>query len=198
MLRRLRRRTGSWRVPGSALAAFAAIYTVSTLLVGPAIGTATAPDAVTPPPAQVEVDHHGTDPEPEMPTSTTAAVQATYVTAPACHYCDHGRTVLAELARHVPLAVRAVPDLPRRGGEERPLAARPVDAGVRRRGGHGAGTGHARGGPADPQPDALPQHRVPPSHSFVLVGADGTITGVQLYAAMFVPLDQLIADLDLS
>jgi hypothetical protein len=61
MLRRLRRRTGSWRVPGLALAAFAAIYTVSTLVVGPAIGTATAPDAVTPPPAQVEVDHHGHD-----------------------------------------------------------------------------------------------------------------------------------------
>jgi hypothetical protein len=49
-----------------------------------------------------------TEPEPEIPTSTTAAVQVTYVTAPACHHCDHGRTVLAELARHVPLDVREV------------------------------------------------------------------------------------------
>jgi hypothetical protein len=61
MLRRLRRRTGSWRVPGLALAAFAAIYTVSTLFVGPAIGAATGPDATTTPTEQVEVDHHGHD-----------------------------------------------------------------------------------------------------------------------------------------
>ena len=38
LLRRLRRRTGSWRAPALALVAFAAIYTVSTVLVGPAIG----------------------------------------------------------------------------------------------------------------------------------------------------------------
>jgi hypothetical protein len=61
MLRRLRRRTGSWRVPGSALAAFAAIYTVSTLFVGPAIGSATSPDVATAPTEQIEVDHHGHD-----------------------------------------------------------------------------------------------------------------------------------------
>lgn len=61
MLRRLRRRTGSWRVPGMALAAFAAIYTVSTLLVGPAIGAATSPGAGTTSSEQVEVDHHGHD-----------------------------------------------------------------------------------------------------------------------------------------
>jgi hypothetical protein len=61
MLRRLRRRTGSWRIPGLALAAFAVIYTVSTLLVGPAIGAATGPDATTTPTEQVEVDHHGHD-----------------------------------------------------------------------------------------------------------------------------------------
>ncbi|MBS3942428.1 MAG: hypothetical protein KG028_15830 [Actinobacteria bacterium] len=61
MLRRLRRRTGSWRVPGLALAAFAAIYTVSTLFVGPAIGAATSPDPATSPTEQVEVDHHGHD-----------------------------------------------------------------------------------------------------------------------------------------
>ncbi|MFU8841604.1 MAG: hypothetical protein ACNA8R_12930 [Nitriliruptoraceae bacterium] len=61
MLRRLRRRTGSWRVPGLALAAFAVIYTVSTLLVGPAIGAATSPEATTTPTVEVEVDHHGHD-----------------------------------------------------------------------------------------------------------------------------------------
>lgn len=61
MLRRLRRRTGSWRVPGLALAAFAAIYTVSTLFVGPAIGGATGPDAGAISSEQVEVDHHGHD-----------------------------------------------------------------------------------------------------------------------------------------
>ena len=38
LLRRLRRRTGSWRAPALALVAFAAIYTLSTVLVGPAIG----------------------------------------------------------------------------------------------------------------------------------------------------------------
>lgn len=43
-----------------------------------------------------------------MPTPTTAAMQVTYVTAPACHYCDHGRAVLAELAERVPLEVREV------------------------------------------------------------------------------------------
>lgn len=61
MLRRLRRRTGSWRAPALALAAFAAIYTASTLFVGPAIGSATSPDAATTPTEQVEVDHHGHD-----------------------------------------------------------------------------------------------------------------------------------------
>jgi hypothetical protein len=61
MLRRLRRRTGSWRAPGLALAAFAAIYTASTLLVGPAIGVATSPDAGTPSSEQLEADHHDHD-----------------------------------------------------------------------------------------------------------------------------------------
>jgi hypothetical protein len=61
LLRRLRRRTGSWRAPALALAAFATIYTVSTLVVGPAIGSATTPDAATSPVEQVEVDHHGHD-----------------------------------------------------------------------------------------------------------------------------------------
>jgi hypothetical protein len=41
-----------------------------------------------------------------MPESTTASVQVTYVTAPACHYCEHGRAVLAEIGSRVPLDVR--------------------------------------------------------------------------------------------
>lgn len=62
MLRRLRRRTGSWRTPGLALAAFAVIYTLSTAFVGPAIGAATNPDGSTSPSGPVvEVDHHGHD-----------------------------------------------------------------------------------------------------------------------------------------
>lgn len=36
-----------------------------------------------------------------------------------------------------------------------------------------------------------------PSHSFVRVDAEGTITDVRHYAEMFVPLEQLLADLDL-
>lgn len=61
LLRRLRRRTGGWRVPALALAAFAAIFTASTLLVGPAIGDGTRPDVATTPTEPVEVDHHGHD-----------------------------------------------------------------------------------------------------------------------------------------
>jgi peroxiredoxin len=37
-----------------------------------------------------------------------------------------------------------------------------------------------------------------PSHSFVRVDRDGTIRDVQHYAEMFVPLEQLLADLDLA
>ncbi len=37
-----------------------------------------------------------------------------------------------------------------------------------------------------------------PSHSFVRVTTDGTISDVRHYAEMFVPLDQLLADLDLA
>jgi peroxiredoxin len=37
-----------------------------------------------------------------------------------------------------------------------------------------------------------------PSHSFVRVDADGTITDVRHYAEMFVPLDQLLEDLELT
>jgi hypothetical protein len=43
-----------------------------------------------------------------MSEPTTATVQVTYVTAPACHYCDHGRAVLGELAQRIPLDVREV------------------------------------------------------------------------------------------
>lgn len=56
MLRRLRRRTGSWRAPALALAAFAAVFTFSTLVIGPAVsGSGTASDT----PVPVEEDHHG-------------------------------------------------------------------------------------------------------------------------------------------
>ena len=44
-----------------------------------------------------------------MPESTCAAVQLTFVTAPGCHYCDHGRAVLDDLARRMPLETREVP-----------------------------------------------------------------------------------------
>jgi hypothetical protein len=37
MLRRLRRRTGSWRVPGSVLALMAIAFTFSTFVIGPAL-----------------------------------------------------------------------------------------------------------------------------------------------------------------
>lgn len=37
-----------------------------------------------------------------------------------------------------------------------------------------------------------------PSHSFVRVEPDGTISDVRHYAEMFIPLDQLLADLDLA
>ena len=37
MLRRLRRRTGSWRVPGGALALMAVVFTFSSFVVGPAL-----------------------------------------------------------------------------------------------------------------------------------------------------------------
>jgi peroxiredoxin len=37
-----------------------------------------------------------------------------------------------------------------------------------------------------------------PSHSFVLVDPDGTISDVRHYAEMFVPLGQLLADLDFA
>ena len=57
MLRRLRRRTGGWRTPALALAAFAVVYTFSTLVVGPAVtGSGTTPDPAVP---AEDVDHHG-------------------------------------------------------------------------------------------------------------------------------------------
>lgn len=43
-----------------------------------------------------------------MGEPTNAWLQVTYVTAPACHYCDHGREVLADLGERVPMDVREV------------------------------------------------------------------------------------------
>ena len=59
MLRRLRRRTDSWRAPMLALAAFVAIFTFSTLVIGPAVSGSDTP-ADTAVPAD-DVDHHGHD-----------------------------------------------------------------------------------------------------------------------------------------
>lgn len=58
MLRRLRRRTGSWRSPALALVAFATIFTFSTLVIGPALSGQDAADPALP---ADEVDHHGHD-----------------------------------------------------------------------------------------------------------------------------------------
>lgn len=43
-----------------------------------------------------------------MPEPISRTVRVTYVTSPDCHYCEHGRTVLAELGERVPLDVREV------------------------------------------------------------------------------------------
>lgn len=55
MLRRLRRRTGTWKVPELALVAFAAIFAFSTVVVGPALSGS---DTAGPTP-DVAIDHHG-------------------------------------------------------------------------------------------------------------------------------------------
>jgi len=56
MLRRLRRRTGSWKAPALALATFSAIFTFSTVVIGPAVS---GPDAASPAAPAADVDHHG-------------------------------------------------------------------------------------------------------------------------------------------
>lgn len=43
-----------------------------------------------------------------MTDDSNQRIAVTYVTAPACHLCDHGRHVLAELATTYPLDVREV------------------------------------------------------------------------------------------
>lgn len=43
-----------------------------------------------------------------MPEPTPRTLRVIYVTAPACHYCEHGRTVLAELGELVRLDLREV------------------------------------------------------------------------------------------
>lgn len=59
MLRRLRRRTGAWRAPALVLAAFAAVFTFSTLVIGPALsGSETPTDTAVPADG---IDHHGHD-----------------------------------------------------------------------------------------------------------------------------------------
>lgn len=54
-LRRLRRRTGSWRAPALASLAFAALFTFSSLVIGPAFSS----EATVPVGTPEVVDHHG-------------------------------------------------------------------------------------------------------------------------------------------
>lgn len=57
MLRRLWRRTGSWRAPAIALTAFAAVFTFSTLVIGPAVsGSDTLRETAV---QTDDADHHG-------------------------------------------------------------------------------------------------------------------------------------------
>jgi len=62
MLRRLRRRTGSWRVPGGALALMAVVFALSSFVIGPAITGGDEPTApaqnVPSAPAGVSPDEH--------------------------------------------------------------------------------------------------------------------------------------------
>jgi hypothetical protein len=62
MLRNLRRRFGSWWAPGIAVAAFAVLFAVSALLIGPALRTALdgppQPDPAPSAPAGEHTRHH--------------------------------------------------------------------------------------------------------------------------------------------
>ena len=64
MLRRLRRRTGSWRVPGGALALMAVVFAFSSFVVGPALTGGDEPNApaknVPSAPASVSPQEHDT------------------------------------------------------------------------------------------------------------------------------------------
>lgn len=53
-LLRLRRRFGSWKAPAAALAVFAAMFSLSTLVIGPAIAGSERPEPV---PSDVGGDH---------------------------------------------------------------------------------------------------------------------------------------------
>ncbi|MFC6567879.1 hypothetical protein [Actinoplanes utahensis] len=63
MLLRLRRRFGSWWAPGIAVAVFAAMFAVSTLLIGPALRGAVngtpGPAVPSAPAPQQHTRHHG-------------------------------------------------------------------------------------------------------------------------------------------
>ena len=58
MLRRIRRRTGSWRVPGAALALMAVIFTFSSLVIGPTLTGADDPAPAKNVPAGVTPAEH--------------------------------------------------------------------------------------------------------------------------------------------
>jgi thiol-disulfide isomerase/thioredoxin len=53
--------------------------------------------------------------------AVAAPLQITYVTAPRCHFCERGTTILADLVDRLPMAVREV-DLD--SDEGRRIAAR--------------------------------------------------------------------------
>ena len=62
ILRRLRQRTGSWRVPAAALGSMAAIFTFSSLVIGPALTDSdpenpSSPSQTRPLPDDHEVHH---------------------------------------------------------------------------------------------------------------------------------------------
>ena len=73
MLRRLRRRTGSWRVPGGTFALMAVVFTFSSFVIGPALAGSgddpRAPSENTPStaPQGVAQDEHGAHHPQEKP-----------------------------------------------------------------------------------------------------------------------------------
>ena len=60
LLRRLYRRFHTWRAPGIAVAVFAAVFSLSAFVIGPAIsgGSADGPSTPNPSPSQNHSEHH--------------------------------------------------------------------------------------------------------------------------------------------
>lgn len=70
LLRRLRRRTGSWAVPGGALVLMAVVFTFSSFVVGPALTGADDESATkpSPVPGQTQPDKPAQPAQPAQPT----------------------------------------------------------------------------------------------------------------------------------